>query len=802
MLMIVNGKIAYSDLEVIDDVNIGDDLTVGDDATFMNIAVGDSAAVDQQVTGKIMAYDWNGASDGYGFYVGAQTNSGAGAGYGLYVASGSKTYDFYNAGTSYFGGAVSIASLLVPGDSAFGPSAALATNTIIKIMAEDHNSASAGYGLYVDAQTNAGAGAGYGLYINSGSKTYGFYNAGTSYFANALQIERVETGALSGDFKLIGWTLDSSSASGTPSVYITSGSVSIADAGVVYGEMLEGSISGTVTNDVYWHYKYYDASGATISGGEQYGFFLYLAGNAGATDYAFYIDGSPDYGLYVAAGTTGIYNATTLVNVGDSAMGPSAAVGTNTILKIMAEDHNSASAGYGIYVDAQTNSSSGAGYGLYVASGSKTYDLYNAGTTHFVGAVTADVVGGGTSVYIGNTGLDSTQSAKLLELEYVNDPTSASSGDVWGIYGVLNVGGAQNNTSLDLKGADILAQTGDTVGIRTLTGLYVRSIANGYSVSGAGGLVGAQINASGNATMSSITGIDLSCVPDGDVTNDVIGLKLTVGGSSGTLSGDVYGIQVTSSVNQAGGGQNYGIYVSVPNVATDYGIYVTCAGDYGLYVAAGTTGIYNATTLVNVGDSAMGPSAAVGTNTILKIMDEDHNSASAGYGLYVAAQINSGAGSAYAVYTAGGAVYFAGGDDFTWGVEPASGVGGGVEHKVSTATVEVAAAASITCNVNVPSGCILLGCSIRVDSALAAGDTWDAEWNDGASLQSICTNQAVSVNTKVYKLHDPNADTPLTDAETDIVITKNGGGAFTAQGEIRCVAYYLDLNALSDYSLP
>ena len=128
------------------------------------------------------------------------------------------------------------------------------------------------------------------------------------------------------------------------------------------------------------------------------------------------------------------------------------------------------------------------------------------------------------------------------------------------------------------------------------------------------------------------------------------------------------------------------------------------------------------------------------------------------------------------------------------------GTTGAYFTEVSEATVDITAAASITCQVNVPSGAKLIGCQIRVDTALTVGETWDAEWNDSASLQAIVCNAAVAKNTKVNKFHDDNANTPLTDAETDIVITKNGGGSFSAVGTIRCIAYYWRLRALGDKS--
>ncbi|OPY78228.1 MAG: hypothetical protein A4E65_02382 [Syntrophorhabdus sp. PtaU1.Bin153] len=48
--------------------------------------------------------------------------------------------------------------------------------------------------------------------------------------------------------------------------------------------------------------------------------------------------------------------------------------------------------------------------------------------------------------------------------------------------------------------------------------------------------------------------------------------------------------------------------------------------------------------------------------------------------------------------------------------------------------------------------------------------------------------------TKVQKLHV----TEIATATTDIVITKNGGGSFTAQGTIRAIAYYETISAMVD----
>ena len=127
---------------------------------------------------------------------------------------------------------------------------------------------------------------------------------------------------------------------------------------------------------------------------------------------------------------------------------------------------------------------------------------------------------------------------------------------------------------------------------------------------------------------------------------------------------------------------------------------------------------------------------------------------------------------------------------------------GGLKVKTYTGTVAVTAAASISAGLAIPSGVKLLGCQIRVDEALAEGETWDAEWNDGATVLAVASNKAVAINTKVAAFYDENGAAAITDAETDIVIAPNGGGSFTAQGAFTVVAYTLEMTALEDVEEP
>jgi hypothetical protein len=52
------------------------------------------------------------------------------------------------------------------------------------------------------------------------------------------------------------------------------------------------------------------------------------------------------------------------------------------------------------------------------------------------------------------------------------------------------------------------------------------------------------------------------------------------------------------------------------------------------------------------------------------------------------------------------------------------------------------------------------------------------------ATQAIASGQAVAQNTKAEAMFNTNAATDITSNTTNIAITKNGGGNFTAQGTI------------------
>lgn len=136
----------------------------------------------------------------------------------------------------------------------------------------------------------------------------------------------------------------------------------------------------------------------------------------------------------------------------------------------------------------------------------------------------------------------------------------------------------------------------------------------------------------------------------------------------------------------------------------------------------------------------------------------------------------------------------------TWGNTITKGSTGGLVTNAAEASANITANHTITIQTNVPTGSKILGCQLRVDAALAAGETWDASYVTGAT-QAIATNQAVAKNTKVKVFFDVNTDTDIASGEVDITIKKNsnpGVDAFTAQGTIRAIVYYQSLATMAN----
>lgn len=127
------------------------------------------------------------------------------------------------------------------------------------------------------------------------------------------------------------------------------------------------------------------------------------------------------------------------------------------------------------------------------------------------------------------------------------------------------------------------------------------------------------------------------------------------------------------------------------------------------------------------------------------------------------------------------------------------GTTGGYVRKYAEATADISATHTITIQANVPAGSRLLGTQLRVDAALADGETWNAQYVTGATA-SIASAAAVAQNTKVNTLFNTNGATDITSDETDITIQRSsnpGVDAFTAQGTIRAIVYYETFDAMA-----
>lgn len=117
------------------------------------------------------------------------------------------------------------------------------------------------------------------------------------------------------------------------------------------------------------------------------------------------------------------------------------------------------------------------------------------------------------------------------------------------------------------------------------------------------------------------------------------------------------------------------------------------------------------------------------------------------------------------------------------------GSSGGLVRRAVEKAVEITATATVNCGLAIPSGARLLGAQFRVDAALA--ETWDADYSGGSSTALVAAGE-VAKNTKKNVLHDAE----IAGNATDIVLSPNAGGSFTAQGQITVVAYYEELEEM------
>ena len=133
------------------------------------------------------------------------------------------------------------------------------------------------------------------------------------------------------------------------------------------------------------------------------------------------------------------------------------------------------------------------------------------------------------------------------------------------------------------------------------------------------------------------------------------------------------------------------------------------------------------------------------------------------------------------------------------GVKYTLGSSGACQFRAKEAYADITATPSVDIPVQIPVYAILIGCQMRVDVALDAGDPWDADYHDlGGDIQSIAGAQPNTVNTKVRRFFDPFAASPRTSNIVDVRLTRFGGGNFTAQGRIRAIVYYQELTFMDN----
>jgi hypothetical protein len=123
---------------------------------------------------------------------------------------------------------------------------------------------------------------------------------------------------------------------------------------------------------------------------------------------------------------------------------------------------------------------------------------------------------------------------------------------------------------------------------------------------------------------------------------------------------------------------------------------------------------------------------------------------------------------------------------------------GGLKLQVADAVGTATAAKTFSIAVNVPAGSILLGCQLRVETALTSSDggsAWSAAYATGAT-QAVATAAAFDLNTKVNTPFESSGTTPITSNTTTITVTADSNKTFAAGGKVRAIVYYMAFTAM------
>lgn len=120
---------------------------------------------------------------------------------------------------------------------------------------------------------------------------------------------------------------------------------------------------------------------------------------------------------------------------------------------------------------------------------------------------------------------------------------------------------------------------------------------------------------------------------------------------------------------------------------------------------------------------------------------------------------------------------------------------GGYVTKIYEASSGTLTGATDTIELAIPSGWRILQCQLHVKTAVtddAGDDTWSSELNDGGIEETISAGSAAAQNTNVNHWADADTWGTLTDAETDILLTPNGGNFSAGEIEAHCLCQGFD----------
>ena len=128
---------------------------------------------------------------------------------------------------------------------------------------------------------------------------------------------------------------------------------------------------------------------------------------------------------------------------------------------------------------------------------------------------------------------------------------------------------------------------------------------------------------------------------------------------------------------------------------------------------------------------------------------------------------------------------------------PVDNTHGGYIERTYYATSGTLAGATDKIELNIPTNWVIRACQLHVKTTVvddAGDDTWSSELNDTGQEEVISTGSAAAQNTNV--VHFAHADAgyggTLTDAETDILLTPQGGNFTAGEIEAHCLCFGFD----------